>query len=90
MQILESADHSQERQSPEKRGDDSISVASSTRVRIHCKGALNRDGSKLGTASKGPYQNDSESHSRVRDASNESLERIHTFALKSSFQQSSV
>lgn len=33
---------------------------------------------------------ESESHSRVRDtSSNESLERIHTFALKSSFQQNS-
>ena len=53
-----------------------------TRVRIHSKGpSLTRDGSK--TSAYGGKE--SESNSRVRDASNESLERIHTFALKSSF-----
>jgi hypothetical protein len=67
------------------------SQTSATRVRIHStKGPAAREMHGKVGASKS-LKGESETNSRVRDdSSNESLERIHTFALKSTYHQSIV
>jgi hypothetical protein len=73
-----------------------ISANSGTRVKIHQKNSrLSRDSSRassfkdstINPPKVGDEINADTQQRALRDNSNESLERIHTFALKSSFQE---